>query len=836
MIVCFLLLAVAASSQRTFSFLNGNAGLSANGWNPRSYERWSRVFRGVRTGATVTIPAGRAVRVDVASIPRLSGLRVDGLLYFPPNSNVKLRVQTGYVLVRGFLRIGSTRTGMTGSSEVTFQMIGGRELRVSTSGLREGSRSGPQMRSMNFGTRAFAVLGGQLEIAGLSDACSRNTWRLLASTVNRGARRIRLQGNLGGCWRRGMQIAIAASGYSPRENERRTIVGVSGSTLTLNAPLQYTHLGQNENKGVRGLTAEFGAEVILLSRPVKFQSDNAGELSGGHLMIAHTSSPQLIRGAEFSRMGQRGTLGRYPIHAHLCGNAPNFNIVGNSVYDSSQRGIVIHASNRVTVRNNVLHTVAGHGIMVAEDHFATNIEVQSNVVIGVRRIRQGSIAGSTDNQATGIWVGNPQNNLRGNRAGGCERSGIWYEMVTGVTGSAAALPGAASVNPRSMPLTVFVGNVAHSCADHGVRFYPEPWRASGRGNLVNGLKSYRNLGAGIILHANVNTRIVNSVFYDNREGGVDFDRSKAGSMSNSVVIGNSRRPLASCPSGAGVQFPPTRAPENNDGHQIDGVSFDGYRGCAATPFTIDPTDTVSAPGWVGSILVKNINIVDNSDPVRMSAITSRSGNNWDRDIAIRLENSLGVRNGFFISDNNFMNPVGGRCARRYGGLVCQNKCYREVLIILRGMKSRDSNYQIRVRRIADGRVKVVSAPRGGKFYFNAEGNQAYELDLIRRNGAGVPSGMQIEMADTNYACNAGIELRFNNRGYSMRFLRFGVIVNPVSDCGRAPVNNRPTYYNRCAGRTPQSVLKINPGPLPPSAPLGIRVALANGTPRCVRGC
>jgi hypothetical protein len=35
--------------------------------------------------------------------------------------------------------------------------------------------------------------------------------------------------------------------------------------------------------------------------------------------IFMTHEPQALFGVEFSNLGQQGTLGRYPVHFHLCG-------------------------------------------------------------------------------------------------------------------------------------------------------------------------------------------------------------------------------------------------------------------------------------------------------------------------------------------------------------------------------------------------------------------------------------------------------------------------------------------------------------------------------------
>ncbi len=46
--------------------------------------------------------------------------------------------------------------------------------------------------------------------------------------------------------------------------------------------------------------------------------------------------PQYIEGVEFFKMGQQGTLGRYPIHFHILGIVPQTVCRKNSVHQSKQ--------------------------------------------------------------------------------------------------------------------------------------------------------------------------------------------------------------------------------------------------------------------------------------------------------------------------------------------------------------------------------------------------------------------------------------------------------------------------------------------------------------------
>lgn len=52
-----------------------------------------------------------------------------------------------------------------------------------------------------------------------------------------------------------------------------------------------------------------------------FEDAGRDPLVGGHVMVYRTQIPQYIVGVEFQGLGQQGTLGRYPVHFHMCGRS-----------------------------------------------------------------------------------------------------------------------------------------------------------------------------------------------------------------------------------------------------------------------------------------------------------------------------------------------------------------------------------------------------------------------------------------------------------------------------------------------------------------------------------
>lgn len=114
----------------------------------------------------LVIPCGQCVIVDfddVAELELPGGLRIEGILYFPPTSSVTIR--TTHVWVVGTLKIDVLDPGnqvkfhLYGDDEVEFQNTGGHsELEYCSS-------------KCSLGTKPIAVIGGRLEIQAYDPSC-----------------------------------------------------------------------------------------------------------------------------------------------------------------------------------------------------------------------------------------------------------------------------------------------------------------------------------------------------------------------------------------------------------------------------------------------------------------------------------------------------------------------------------------------------------------------------------------------------------------------------------------------------------------------------------------
>ena len=86
-------------------------------------------------------------------------------------------------------------------------------------------------------------------------------------------------------WRAGDRLVIASTDLNPFWVDEVTVASVQGRTLTLTAPLKYSHWGTVQSVG--GATVDQRAEVGLLSRNIVIEGDPATAPNGlgGHIMV-----------------------------------------------------------------------------------------------------------------------------------------------------------------------------------------------------------------------------------------------------------------------------------------------------------------------------------------------------------------------------------------------------------------------------------------------------------------------------------------------------------------------------------------------------------------------
>ena len=211
------------------------------------------------------------------------------------------------------------------------------------------------------------------------------------------------------------------------------------------------------------------AEVGLLSRNVKFRGDpetSAKNQYGAHIMLhGHGEETAIgkIMYIELTDVGQAFKMGRYPIHFHMLGKVTRSIVKGNSIHQTYNRGIAIHAVSYFRVIQNVIYNAMGHSVFL-EDAIETQNIIDGNLVIKTNR---STSLLNVDQYPASFWITNPDNTIINNSAAGSDRYGFWFDLLKNPTGTFLQ----PYICPINTKLEEFKNNVAHSNGRDGLRIY-----------------------------------------------------------------------------------------------------------------------------------------------------------------------------------------------------------------------------------------------------------------------------------------------------------------------------------------------------------------------------
>jgi hypothetical protein len=427
-------------------------------------------------GAAVIIPAGKTVLLDV-SPPALRSLQIDGTLIF---ANQDLALTADWIMLHGTgrLRIGDPAAPFQHQATITL-----------TGANRDEN-------VMGMGTRGIMLMGGALELYG---AAPEQPWTQLAAHADAGATSLTLRDAVD--WQAGDQIVVAPTDYyGVAETEQLELRSADGTTLDLASPLGAFRWGLLQYVNAEGVTLEptdtvtdlvldQRAEVGNLTRRIVIQGVDdplwRDHGFGAHIM-AMAGSALALDGVELRRVGQAGIAGRYPIHWHMLsydtsgaelGDATGQFVANSTIWDSANRCITVHATNGITLRNNICYDIAGHAIFL-EDAVERRNLIEGNLVLKVRRPANpliGSDRGEFRRGPSGFWITNPDNTLRGNVAADAEGNGFWLAFPERPLGPSSAV----NLRPTNMAFGVFSHNVAHSNRDPGINLDHAPFDDTG---------------------------------------------------------------------------------------------------------------------------------------------------------------------------------------------------------------------------------------------------------------------------------------------------------------------------------------------------------------------
>jgi cell migration-inducing and hyaluronan-binding protein len=332
-------------------------------------------------GARVSIPAGMAVVLDT-NPPALKALFVEGKLRIAPRDT---QLAADWVMIHGLFEAGTAAAPFKHRLTITLNGKNKTENVVCS--------------GMPMGAKFVSVMnGGRLSL----HAPPATAWSRLVADSTPGARQIIVADARG--WQPGDTIVIAPRVAKRGQTEKRVLLAVNGSTLTLDKPLSFHHSGTMPV--VDGRTLDMRSEVGRLDRRIVIQgdTDSTSLKFGGHVMIMAGGSAQ-VDGVELRRMGQFNKLGRYPFHWHLLGDAPGQYLRNSSIHSSFQRGVVIHGTRQTLVENNVVFDTPGHNYSI-EDSTATDNLLHNNLALENRVISltEATLREQGDNQAANFWI------------------------------------------------------------------------------------------------------------------------------------------------------------------------------------------------------------------------------------------------------------------------------------------------------------------------------------------------------------------------------------------------------------------------------------------------
>ena len=464
------------------------ASVASGAWSSAS--TWS-TGKVPAAGDGVLITAETRVSYDVVSDAAVQCVDVEGVLAFRTDRSTRMTVGTMTVLETGRLEIGTVGTPIAASVRAELVILDQpvdttRDPDQLTRGLigLGTVRMHGALKTPTFSRTAAEPLAGQTSLR-LEQPVS--GWRVGDTLVLPDTRQLR-QGERGG-------------NYVPQWEELQ-IAAISGSTITVSAPLAHDHRGARDGAGA----IEFlGGNV---SRNVIVRSENPSGTRGHVIFVTHADVDvryALFKGLGRTRMGvldnaeyaADGTLlhtgtnqiGRYPLHFHHTfgprtpqANGYQFTAIGNAIDDASKWGITVHNSHYGLIKDNVVYNSRGAGI-AAEDGtesfnvFDHNFSMRSEGS-GEFEPRSGYGGATADpgGEGAGFWMRGPNNVLRNNVAANVDVFG--YGIAAGRLGE-VRIPAFKGADPSKdgeyrlidttdVPLLEFTGNEAYGAIQTGV--------------------------------------------------------------------------------------------------------------------------------------------------------------------------------------------------------------------------------------------------------------------------------------------------------------------------------------------------------------------------------
>lgn len=460
------------------AYTDATHAVVANGFwcNPETWHNRSVPGEGAR----VVIPAGFTVTYDIVSDVALHTVRVDGTLRFDPGADSRLVLDTLLVDGRGTLEIGTLQAPVAADNTVEMMFAANGDIDVqwdpmlfSRGLISHGAVSITGARKQSHLKVAVDPVAGD---ASLELAEAPEGWRVGDTIVVAGTRYI------GWAWDNDVRDVV----WHGTQDEVRTIASLEGTTVGLNAPLEWDHTTPRD---------DFKTSVANFTRNVRFATQDADQVPShqrGHTMFMHSQNVD-VRYAEFFELGRTrkdvesfdvedvspvmpdsNIRARYPLHFHRTGTANQSQpgmAVGNAVFRSPGWGFVHHDSHADFFENASFDTF-GAGF-VAETGNETGIWARNIAIRGegnsALNPKNGNAREAFDMGRTGdgFWFQGRMVRAVDNVAASVNHGFVYFHRGTGMKNFPAdsfqlpeALGYAADATPDDAPIRSFDGNEA----------------------------------------------------------------------------------------------------------------------------------------------------------------------------------------------------------------------------------------------------------------------------------------------------------------------------------------------------------------------------------------
>ncbi|XP_064089363.1 fibrocystin-L-like [Macrobrachium nipponense] len=313
-------------------------------------------------GDEIIVPPGMWLIVDIAT-PPLARVYVYGAIEFEDTMHHTFSATIIY------LQGGSVVAGFSEDAPFTHNL--NIVLRGSLDPTDPDNVDMPMpMGVPSVGWKAIGVFG-QLTLHGVHAG---SAWAKLGATAAAGATQVTLAEAADPSWV-GKEVMITTTSKEALETEIKTVTAVSGSTLTLNTPLEFDHLGESFTLSDGTTSFTMAGEVGILSRNIRIEGNDYPDLQedsfGGRIVVSKMNVDGVeyvgqvqLSNVELKNMGQEGFTDvddpRYSLAFVGLGVDDGSNYVKRCSFNKNYNTAVgMFGTDNVTIEDNVIYHTVG---------------------------------------------------------------------------------------------------------------------------------------------------------------------------------------------------------------------------------------------------------------------------------------------------------------------------------------------------------------------------------------------------------------------------------------------------------------------------------------------